>query len=83
MEREAIYTEESMEEIESTDWDFMGENTQMHLHSLHPYPARMIPQIPARAIELWSKKVIGCWTPLLAAEPRFLRLLSVDAMRSA
>lgn len=74
MEREAIYTEESMEEIESTDWDFMGENTQMHLHSLHPYPARMIPQIPARAIELWSKKgdrvldpFAGCGTTLLEA----------------
>ena len=28
----------------------------MHLHSLHPYPARMIPQIPERAIKLWTKE---------------------------
>lgn len=85
MEREAIYTEESMEEIESTDWDFMGENTQMHLHSLHPYPARMIPQIPARAIELWSKKgdrvldpFAGCGTTLLEAVIRGRNAVGVD-----
>lgn len=85
MEREAIYTEESMEKIESTDWDFIGENTQMHLHSLHPYPARMIPQIPARAIELWSKKgdrvldpFAGCGTTLLEAVIRGRDAVGVD-----
>jgi site-specific DNA-methyltransferase (cytosine-N4-specific) len=32
-------------------WDFHDEDTQEHLHALHPYPARFIPQIPRRAIQ--------------------------------
>lgn len=31
-------------------WDFHDEDTQEHLHALHPYPARFIPQIPRKAI---------------------------------
>ena len=46
MKRKSIYTDEVIGNIESTEWDFTEDNTQMHLHSLHPYPARMIPQIP-------------------------------------
>lgn len=56
MERQAIFTAENINDIESTEWDFIGEETQMHMHSLHPYPARMIPQIPAKAIAAWTKK---------------------------
>lgn len=32
-------------------WDFHDEDTQEHLHALHPYPARFIPQIPRKAIQ--------------------------------
>ena len=56
MKRKSIYTDEVIGNIESTEWDFTEDNTQMHLHSLHPYPARMIPQIPERAIKLWTKE---------------------------
>jgi site-specific DNA-methyltransferase (cytosine-N4-specific) len=33
------------------DWDFAGEDTQYLTHGLHPYPARMVPQI--------AKKLLG------------------------
>ena len=74
MEREAIYSDEIVKDIETTEWDFIGEDTQMHLHSLHPYPARMIPQISKRAINLWTREgdtvldpFSGCGTTLLEA----------------
>ena len=56
MRREAIYTDETVEDMESGEWDFAGADTQMHMHSLHPYPARMIPQIPRTAIDRWTEK---------------------------
>lgn len=52
VKRSAIYgSQEEMSE-ESTDegWDFHNVATQEHLHSIHPYPARFIPQIPRKAI---------------------------------
>ena len=56
------------------DWDFHDALTQEHLHSLHPYPARFIPQIPQKAMSLWSKPgdlifdpFCGCGTTLLEA----------------
>lgn len=42
------------EEVDSENWDFTGEDTQYLLHSIHPYPARFVPQIPRRAISRWS-----------------------------
>jgi len=38
-------TEEACE-----DWDFADANTQFMTHGLHPYPARMIPQVAERLI---------------------------------
>ncbi len=32
------------------DWDFAGEDTQYLTHGLHPYPARMVPQIARRLL---------------------------------
>ncbi|SEW04161.1 DNA methyltransferase [Natrinema salifodinae] len=32
-------------DLTAVDWTFEGWNTQQHTHGLHPYPARMIPQI--------------------------------------
>ena len=51
MKREAIFTSAPIDKLESTDWDFTGEDTQQHMHAVHPYPARMIPQIPLKAME--------------------------------
>lgn len=34
-----------------TDWDYRRENTDSLTHGIHPYPAKMIPQIAERLIE--------------------------------
>lgn len=72
--RVSIYGEYSSNHDSSNDWDFDGADTQDHLHSLHPYPARFIPQIPRKAIlEYTNPKATvldpfcGCGTTLLEA----------------
>ncbi|MBN1658175.1 MAG: hypothetical protein JXA93_07220 [Anaerolineae bacterium] len=59
-------------EVEDEGWDFSDADTQQHLHSLHPYPARFIPQIPAKAIAAYTQPghcvldpFCGCGTTLL------------------
>lgn len=72
--RKAIYSqkERALQHYDSVDWNFHSAKTQPHLHALHPYPARFIPQIPRKAIKEWSKKgdvildpFCGCGTTLL------------------
>ena len=72
--RKARYsrTERTLQQEKGTDWNFHTEETQPHLHALHPYPARFIPQIPRKAIEAWTAKgevvldpFCGCGTTLL------------------
>lgn len=74
--RKAIYTREDERTLvaEGNEWNFHEQDTKEHLHSLHPYPAKFIPQIPRRAIELWSRAgelvydpFNGCGTTLLEA----------------
>jgi len=74
MKRNAIFSDEGIEStrVNSLEWDFHNEKTQMHLHALHPYPARFIPQIPKKALVDWSKPgnsvldpFCGCGTTLL------------------
>lgn len=76
MRRQAIYTREDVEGLtkSGTTWNFHDESTQEPLHSLHPYPAKFIPQIPRRAITEWTKRgdvvydpFVGCGTTLLEA----------------
>lgn len=38
------------------DWRFAKENTTSLVHGLHDYPARMIPQIAERLLNLYTKK---------------------------
>jgi DNA modification methylase len=54
--RKAIYTREDEDALvlSGEEWNFHEEETKEHLHALHPYPAKFIPQIPRRAIELWT-----------------------------
>jgi site-specific DNA-methyltransferase (cytosine-N4-specific) len=59
-------------EADSSEWDFEDDDTQEHLHTLHPYPARFIPQIPRKAILEYSREgdivldpFCGCGTTLL------------------
>lgn len=45
-----------MEIIKEEDWTFAQADTQYMTHGLHPYPARMIPQIAQRLITRYSSK---------------------------
>ena len=74
--RKAIYTREDEEALilSGKEWNFHEQETREHLHSLHPYPAKFIPQIPRRAIELWTHPgelvydpFNGCGTTVLEA----------------
>lgn len=69
-ERKAIFSGEGTSL--KGEWDFSGENTQEYLHSLHPYPAKFIPQIPRKAILEYTNQgqtvmdpFAGCGTTLL------------------
>jgi site-specific DNA-methyltransferase (cytosine-N4-specific) len=41
--------------LESVDWTFSNADTQYLTHGLHPYPARMIPQIPATLLNHYKR----------------------------
>jgi len=43
-------------ELPEENWDFVNVDTQYYTHGLHPYPARMVPQIAKRLINLYSTK---------------------------
>jgi DNA modification methylase len=77
MKREAIFTNaEGVPALiaDGQEWNFHDSDTGEHLHGLHPYPAKFIPQIPRKAIKLWTKPgdlvydpFCGCGTALLEA----------------
>jgi site-specific DNA-methyltransferase (cytosine-N4-specific) len=41
--------------LENVDWTFSNADTQYLTHGLHPYPARMIPQIPATLLNHYKR----------------------------
>lgn len=77
IKREALYTNaQGVDNLiaEGREWNFHGADTREYLHGLHPYPAKFIPQIPRKAIGLWTKPgelvydpFCGCGTSLLEA----------------
>ncbi len=77
MKRNAIFTSATNVAklvLEGKEWNFHDEDTTEHLHGLHPYPAKFIPQIPRTAIERWTRRgdlvfdpFCGCGTTLLEA----------------
>lgn len=40
-------------DLVSVDWDFVSSGARKDVHSIHPYPAKFIPQIPRQLIELF------------------------------
>lgn len=44
-----------LEHLQQQDWAFTSDDTRYLTHDLHPYPAKFIPQIPARLISLLSQ----------------------------
>ena len=68
--------------IEDEDWDFRGVDTKYMTHGLHPYPARMIPQIARRLMEKYASKgdvVLDpfCGSGTVLVEARLLGLNSI------
>jgi DNA modification methylase len=45
-------------ELDDVDWTFKGANTSYLTHGLHPYPARMIPQIPDTLLDYYLQEGI-------------------------
>lgn len=45
-------TSSQIDRIIASDWHFADARTQDGVHGIHPYPARFIPQIPRRLIQL-------------------------------
>ncbi len=45
--------------LQKVDWSFLESDTQYLTHNYHPYPARFIPQIPSKLIQLLSEE--GEW----------------------
>ncbi|KAF5072916.1 DNA methylase [anaerobic digester metagenome] len=85
--RDAIFSNNVPERANSQiqDWDFHGADTNCHLHGLHPYPARFIPQIPRKAIQEWSESgdlildpFCGCGTTLLEGSLLGRRTIGID-----
>jgi len=37
----------------SMDWNFLNQGTNKGIHTIHPYPAKFIPQIPRQLLELF------------------------------
>jgi site-specific DNA-methyltransferase (cytosine-N4-specific) len=46
-----IYGSSSIKVLKEIDWDFVGAKTNYLTHSIHPYPAKFIPQIPNALIQ--------------------------------
>jgi site-specific DNA-methyltransferase (cytosine-N4-specific) len=67
------------------DWDFRGEDTRQLTHCFHDYPARMIPQIARKLLELFgtsAKKLLdpycGTGTSLVEAQLRGIDAAGTD-----
>ncbi|MFQ6118862.1 MAG: DNA methyltransferase [Methanosarcinales archaeon] len=66
-------------------WDFRGANTKIYTHCFHSYPARMIPQVAGRLIDLYckNKKLLfdpycGTGTSLVEANLRNINAIGTD-----
>lgn len=51
-----IKTEEELDE-EKINWTFRTANVKKHVHGIHPYPARMVPQAVEKLIKIFGAKV--------------------------
>lgn len=47
-----------IDDLEEVDWTFEGADTSYLTHGLHPYPARMIPQIPDMLLNYYKQEGI-------------------------
>lgn len=61
--RQTLLPESGERSIDEQDWTFASADTGYMTHGLHPYPARMIPQIARRLILSYSKEGELVWDP--------------------
>ena len=74
------------EKLDSISWDFVSSATRNSLHSIHPYPAKFIPEIPHSLISLFHPgdcsavldPFCGSGTTLLEAKKMGLPAIGVD-----
>jgi len=72
--------------LEGQGWDFPNSNSNGTIHSIHPYPARFIPEIPATLIEelgVAPKTAVldpfcGCGTTLVESQTRGHASIGID-----
>ena len=77
---------DAMVGLNSIDWDFADSPSNGGIHSIHPYPAKFIPQIPSKLIELFhpqdSSLVLdpfcGCGTALVESMKCGIDSVGVD-----
>lgn len=65
--------EESLHDVK---WDFQGENTTFHTHSIHPYPAKFIPQIPSNLISRLSSEDDIVYDPFVGSGTTMVEAIS-------
>ena len=78
---------EVLQNLAKVDWTFAEANTQEYTHSLHPYPAKFIPQIPRKLIHSLHPKdgsatldpFCGSGTTLLESILQGIPAIGVDA----
>ncbi len=77
---------EAIPRLERLNWDFVNANTGYLTHSLHPYPAKFIPQIPNTLIQALSSvgetvldPFCGSGTSLVEARRLGRHAIGVDA----
>lgn len=71
---------------ETDDWTFLKADTRYLTHGLHPYPARMIPQVARKLIDMYSKNskdvcidpYCGSGTVLVESKLNGIRSIGVD-----
>jgi len=81
------YESAAVKELLGTvSWDFPSANTKLSIHSMHPYPARFIQEIPRALIELFPPPpgtsvldpFCGSGTTLVEAQNRNIDSLGID-----
>ena len=80
------YASQTVETLNSVDWNFSNARSGQGVHAIHPYPARFIPEIPRQLIELFHPQdssgvfdpFCGCGTTLVEAVGKGLDGCGVD-----
>lgn len=72
--------------LKAINWDFSASNTRKSIHSIHPYPAKFIPEIPSALMDILpikeNTKILdpfcGSGTTLVEAQKRGIDSVGVD-----